>query len=129
MDEVSGGYNVSVLLDAEITYDIRYIGYVVYDEPVYDTQTIIAEIYTYPRQDGGKSDPFIEGYNPSFRFGNQTLDGYFTFKSHDAMVMPGDYVEEIYINLEKDIDVTPGTKFDIIENGTVIGYGTVTGIK
>lgn len=130
VDEVSGGYDVSILLDTEFTYDKTIYGHLYYDEPVYDTQTIVAEIYTYPNQDGGKKDAFADGYNPSFRFGNQTLDGYFTFADDDMiLVMPGDYVEEIYINLEEDIDVTPGTKFDIIENGTVIGYGTVTGIK
>ena len=130
VDEVSGGYDVSILLDTEFTYDKTLYSHLYYDEPVYDTQTLVAEIYTYSRDDGGKTDPFDDGYNPSFRFGNQTLDGYFTYADDDMiLVMPGDYVEEIYINLEEDIDVTPGTKFDIIENGNVIGYGTVTGIK
>lgn len=45
------------------------------------------------------------------------------------LVFAGDYVEGISINLERDIDVEIGDEFDIIENGRVIGTGTVTGIK
>ncbi len=129
VNEVSEGYDVVVMLDVEIHENILYSVHVVTDMPVYNTKIIVADLYTYPRQDGGKTDPFIEFYNPYFRFGSETLNGYFTFPSDLEIVMPGDYVEEIYINLEKDIDVEIGDEFEIVENGRVIGTGKITGMK
>ena len=129
VEEVSEGYDVVVMLDVEIDENIRYAVHVVTDMPTYDTQTIVADLYLYPHPDGGRLNPFFDDYNPYFRFGNDQLKGYFTLPSDIDIVMPGDYVEEIYINLERDIDVEVGTEYEIIENGRVIGTGKVTGIK
>ncbi len=128
VDEISEGYDVVIMLDVEIEENIMYATRVITDRPEYNTKTIVANIYTEPRPEG-KADPIFDHYNPNFRFGSETLKGYITLPSGVDLIFAGDYVEGISINLERDIDVEIGDEFDIIENGKVIGTGTVTGIK
>jgi len=128
-DEVSEGYAVSILLDTVIDYDIRYIGHVVMERPEYDTKTIVVDVFTTPRDEGGKIDPMFEYYNTNFRFGDEMLKGYYTFPSDMVLIMAGDYCEEVYIHLERDIDIGIGDEYEIVENGKVIATGKVKDIK
>ena len=127
VNEASSGWDIEVMLDIEIHEDILYSTFIVEDLQIYNTRTIVAEFYAYTKDQGGKKDAGFEYYNPYFRFGNDTVLGYFTFQEDMTLFFPGDFVEEIYIHPEREVDVKVGDEFEFIENGRVIGTGKVIG--
>jgi len=86
-----------------------------------------AEVYTLPREEGGRHTPFLTGYRPQFYLRTTDVAGQITLPESLKMVLPGDNVR-LYVNLQAPVALEEGLRFAIREGGKTIGVGVVTKI-
>jgi elongation factor Tu len=84
--------------------------------------------YILTKEEGGRSTPFFSGYRPQFYFRTTDVTGNVTLPESVEMVMPGESVNGILVELIKSVPIEPGLSFSIREGGRTVGSGTVTEI-
>ena len=77
-------------------------------------------------EEGGRSKPFFDGYQPQFHFRTTNTTGVIRL-GPDGMALPGDLVEAD-VELGKPIAVSEGLGFAVREGGRTVAAGTVTGL-
>ncbi len=89
----------------------------------------IAQVYVLSKEEGGRHTPFFKGYRPQFYFRTTDVTGSVTeFPEGTEMVMPGDNVDNLRIELITPIAMEEGLRFAIREGGHTVGAGVVTKI-
>ncbi|MCL5021065.1 MAG: elongation factor Tu [Bacteroidetes bacterium] len=89
----------------------------------------IAQVYVLSKEEGGRHTPFFKGYRPQFYFRTTDVTGSATeFPEGTEMVMPGDNVDNLRIELITPIAMEEGLRFAIREGGHTVGAGVVTKI-
>ncbi len=89
----------------------------------------IAQVYVLSKEEGGRHTPFFKGYRPQFYFRTTDVTGSVTeFPEGTEMVMPGDNVDNLKIELITPIAMEEGLRFAIREGGHTVGAGVVTKI-
>jgi len=87
-----------------------------------------ASAYILTKDEGGRHTPFFANYRPQFYFRTTDVTGIVTLPEGTEMVMPGDNVSELYIELIVPIAMEEKLRFAIREGGRTVGSGVVSKI-
>jgi elongation factor Tu len=87
-----------------------------------------AQVYVLKKEEGGRHTPFFNGYRPQFYFRTTDVTGVATLPDGMEMVMPGDNIDNMSIELITPIACEAGLRFAIREGGRTVGAGVVTEI-
>lgn len=87
-----------------------------------------AQVYVLSKEEGGRHTPFSTNYRPQFYFRTTDVTGVVSLPDNIQMVMPGDNVDGLKIELINTIAMEEGLKFAIREGGRTVGAGIVTKI-
>jgi elongation factor Tu len=87
-----------------------------------------AQVYVLSKEEGGRHTPFSTNYRPQFYFRTTDVTGVVTLPEEIQMVMPGDNVKGLKIELIDTIAMEEGLKFAIREGGRTVGAGLVSKI-
>ena len=87
-----------------------------------------AQIYVLSRDEGGRHTPFFNGYRPQFYFRTTDVTGVMNLPAGTEMVMPGDNIDNIEVELISPIAMEEGLRFAVREGGRTVGAGIVTKI-
>jgi len=127
LDEARAGDNVGLLLRGVGKEDVER-GQVVADPGSITPHTVFdAQVYVLTKEEGGRHNPFFDGYRPQFYFQTTDVTGSVSLPSGTEMVMPGDNTE-MSVVLGKSIAMVEGQRFAIREGGRTVGAGRVTKI-
>jgi len=86
------------------------------------------QVYVLSKEEGGRHTPFANNYRPQFYFRTTDVTGVVTLPDTVQMVMPGDNVDGLKVELINSIAMEEGLKFAIREGGRTVGAGIVTKI-
>jgi elongation factor Tu len=127
LDEGRAGDNVGLLLRGIGKDDVER-GQVVADPGSITPHTEFeANVYILTKDEGGRHNPFFDGYRPQFYFRTTDVTGEVRLPEGTEMVMPGDNTE-MSVVLGKPIAMDEGLRFAIREGGRTVGAGRVTRI-
>jgi elongation factor Tu len=87
-----------------------------------------AQVYVLKKEEGGRHTPFFSGYRPQFYFRTTDVTGTLDMPAGVEMVMPGDNLDSITIELITPVAMEEGLTFAIREGGRTVGAGVVTKI-
>ena len=127
LDEAQAGDNVGLLLRGIGKEDVER-GQVVADPGSITPHTEFdAQVYVLTKEEGGRHNPFFDGYRPQFYFRTTDVTGAVKLPGGTEMVMPGDNTE-MTVLLGKAIAMDEGLRFAIREGGRTVGAGRVVKI-
>jgi elongation factor Tu len=127
LDEAQAGDNVGLLLRGIDKEDVER-GQVVADPGSITPHTVFeAQVYVLTKEEGGRHNPFFDGYRPQFYFRTTDVTGSVKLPEGTEMVMPGDNTE-MTVTLGKAIAMDQGLRFAIREGGRTVGAGRVVEI-
>ena len=127
LDEGRAGDNVGLLLRGIGKEDVER-GQVIADPKSITPHTDFdANVYVLTKDEGGRHNPFFDGYRPQFYFRTTDVTGAVSLPEGTEMVMPGDNTEMTVV-LGKPIAMDDGLRFAIREGGRTVGAGRVTKI-
>jgi len=86
------------------------------------------KVYILKKEEGGRHTPFFTGYRPQLYFRTTDVTGVVSLPEGREMVMPGDTVENLDVQLITKIAMEENLKFAIREGGRTVGAGFVTKI-
>jgi len=87
-----------------------------------------AQIYVLKKEEGGRHTPFFNGYRPQFYFRTTDVTGSMKLPEKIDMVMPGDNLDAIEVELITPVAMEEGLRFAVREGGRTVGAGVVTKI-
>jgi elongation factor Tu len=87
-----------------------------------------AQVYVLTKEEGGRHTPFFNGYRPQFYFRTTDVTGVAQLPAGREMVMPGDNVDGMVVELITPIGLEKELRFAIREGGRTVGAGVVTEI-
>ena len=79
-------------------------------------------------KEGGRHSPFFTRIWPQFYFRTTDVTASFTLPEGKQMVMPGDHITDLAVELIYPIAMDKGLHFAIREGGKTVGAGQVTDI-
>ena len=88
----------------------------------------VAEAYILSKDEGGRHTPFFTNYRPQFYFRTTDVTGECQLPSGTEMVMPGDNINDLQVELIAPIAMNEGLRFAIREGGRTVGAGVVSKI-
>ncbi len=80
------------------------------------------------KEEGGRHTPFFTGYRPQFYFRTTDVTAVVELPQGTEMVMPGDNVDGLKVELISPIAMEEGLRFAVREGGHTVGAGVVTKI-
>jgi elongation factor Tu len=128
MDECIAGDNVGLLLRGIEKEDVERGMCVVAPKSITPHTKFKASVYVLTKEEGGRHTPFFNGYRPQFYFRTTDVTGVATLPAGREMVMPGDNVDAIDVELITPIAMEDGLRFAIREGGRTVGAGVVSAI-
>ncbi|MFZ1081542.1 MAG: elongation factor Tu [Candidatus Kryptoniota bacterium] len=129
LDEGIAGDNIGVLLRGVEKTELERGMVIAKPGSITPHTKFIAQVYVLSKEEGGRHTPFFKGYRPQFYFRTTDVTGSATeFPSGTEMVMPGDNVDNLRIELITPIAMEDGLRFAIREGGHTVGAGVVTKI-
>ena len=81
--------------------------------------------YVLTKEEGGRHTPFFNGYRPQFYFRTTDVTGVANLPTGREMVMPGDNVDGMVVELITPVAMEKELRFAIREGGRTVGAGTV----
>jgi elongation factor Tu len=87
-----------------------------------------AEAYILTKEEGGRHTPFFKGYRPQFYFRTTDVTGVVELPEGTEMVMPGDNIAAVTVELITPIAMDKELRFAIREGGRTVGAGVVSDI-
>ena len=128
LDEAQAGDNVGLLLRGIGKEDVER-GQVVADPGSITPHMVFeAQVYVLTKEEGGRHNPFFDGYRPQFYFRTTDVTGSVKLPEGTEMVMPGDNTE-MSVTLIAPIAMDEGLRFAIREGGRTVGAGRVVKIN
>jgi elongation factor Tu len=128
MDDAMAGDNVGLLLRGIEKDELERGMVVVQPKSVTPHTKFKAQVYVLNKEEGGRHTPFFNGYRPQFYFRTTDVTGVAHLPSGREMVMPGDNVDGMDVELITPIAMEDGLRFAIREGGRTVGAGVVTQI-
>ncbi len=128
LDEVRAGDNAGLLLRGVDKDDLERGMVVAKPGSITPHLKFTAQVYVLKKEEGGRHTPFFNGYRPQFYFRTTDVTGVATLPSGTEMIMPGDNVDGMSIELISQIAMEEGLRFAIREGGHTVGAGVVTKI-
>jgi len=127
LDEGRAGDNVGLLLRGIGKDDVERGQVVAALKSITPHTDFEANVYILTKDEGGRHNPFFDGYRPQFYFRTTDVTGEVKLPEGTEMVMPGDNTE-MTVKLGKPIAMDEGLRFAIREGGRTVGAGRVTKI-
>ncbi|MDJ0925849.1 MAG: elongation factor Tu [Acidimicrobiia bacterium] len=127
LDEGQAGDNVGLLLRGIGKDEVERGQVVAVPGSITPHTEFDAQVYVLTKEEGGRHNPFFDGYRPQFYFRTTDVTGTVNLPSGTEMVMPGDNTE-MSVVLGKQIAMDEGLRFAIREGGRTVGAGRVTKI-
>jgi elongation factor Tu len=128
MDEAIAGDNIGLLLRGIEKEDLERGMVVCTPKSITPHTKFKAQVYVLTKEEGGRHTPFFNGYRPQFYFRTTDVTGVANLPSGREMVMPGDNVDGMDVELITPIAMEEGLRFAIREGGRTVGAGVVTQI-
>jgi elongation factor Tu len=127
LDEAVAGDNIGALLRGVKREDIERGQVLAEPGSITPHTKFYAEVYVLSKDEGGRHNPFFDGYKPQFYFRTTDVTGQIRLPEGVEMVMPGDNIE-MTVELITPIAMEEGLRFAIREGGHTVGAGVVTDI-
>jgi elongation factor Tu len=127
LDEGRAGDNVGLLLRGIGKEDVERGQVIAAPGSITPHTEFEANVYILTKDEGGRHNPFFDGYRPQFYFRTTDVTGEVKLPEGTEMVMPGDNTEMTVV-LGKPIAMDEGLRFAIREGGRTVGAGRVTKI-
>jgi elongation factor Tu len=128
LDEAEAGFNCGLLLRGVDKKEIERGMVLAKTASITPHKKFEAQVYVLSKEEGGRHTPFSTNYRPQFYFRTTDVTGVVHLPDEIQMVMPGDNVEKLTIELITPIAMEEGLKFAIREGGRTVGAGVVTKI-
>jgi elongation factor Tu len=128
MDEAIAGDNIGLLLRGVEKDDLERGMCVCAPKSVTPHTKFKASVYVLTKEEGGRHTPFFNGYRPQFYFRTTDVTGVAHLPAGREMVMPGDNVDGMEVELITPIAMEKELRFAIREGGRTVGAGVVTDI-
>ncbi len=128
LDEAVAGFNCGLLLRGIDKEEIERGMVLAKTGSITPHKKFEAQVYILSKEEGGRHTPFSTNYRPQFYFRTTDVTGVVHLPENIQMVMPGDNVEKLAIELITPIAMEEGLKFAIREGGRTVGAGVVTKI-
>jgi len=127
LDEAQAGDNVGLLLRGVGKEDVERGQVVAAPGSINPHTEFDSQVYVLTKEEGGRHNPFFDGYRPQFYFRTTDVTGSIRLAEGTEMVMPGDNTE-MRVELIAPIAMDEGLRFAIREGGRTVGAGRVTKI-
>ena len=127
LDEARAGDNVGLLLRGVGKEDVERGQVVAAPGSITPHTEFDSQVYVLTKEEGGRHNPFFDGYRPQFYFRTTDVTGSIRLSGDTEMVMPGDNTE-MRVELIAPIAMDEGLRFAIREGGRTVGAGRVTKI-
>ena len=124
LDEGQAGDNVGLLLRGIGKEDVERGQVVAVPGSITPHTEFDGQVYVLTKEEGGRHNPFFDGYRPQFYFRTTDVTGSVSLPEGTEMVMPGDNTE-MKVELGKPIAMDEGLRFAIREGGRTVGAGRV----
>jgi elongation factor Tu len=128
LDEGRAGDNVGLLLRGVGKEEVERGQVVAAPGSITPHTDFEAQVYVLTKEEGGRQNPFIDGYRPQFYFRTTDVTGSVKLPEGTEMVMPGDNTE-MNVELINPIAMDEGLRFAIREGGRTVGAGRVVKIN
>jgi len=128
LDEVTAGDNAGLLLRGVEKDELERGMVIAKTGSITPHKKFSAQVYVLKKDEGGRHTPFLNGYRPQFYFRTTDVTGVTTLPAGIEMVMPGDNVDNMQIELISDVAMEEGLRFAIREGGRTVGAGVVSKI-
>ncbi|HAW08533.1 MAG TPA: elongation factor Tu [Bacteroidetes bacterium] len=128
LDEGQAGDNVGLLLRGVEKKDLERGMVISKPGSITPHHHFHAQIYVLKKEEGGRHTPFYNGYRPQFYFRTTDVTGSLQLPEGIEMVIPGDNLNDIEIELIAPIAMEEGLRFAVREGGKTVGAGVVTKI-
>jgi len=129
LDEGRAGDNVGLLLRGVDKNEIERGMVLAKPGSITPHTKFHAQIYVLKKEEGGRHTPFFTGYRPQFYFRTTDVTGSLYLPEGKEMVLPGDNLSDINIELITPVAMEEGLRFAIREGGRTVGAGVVTKIE
>ena len=90
--------------------------------------TFNTQVLFLTKEEGGRHTPIYGGYRPQFYFRTTDVTGVLNVPEGIEMIMPGDNVDNLHVELITPVAMEEGLHFAIREGGRTVGAGVVTKI-
>ena len=127
LDQGQAGDNVGLLLRGIGKDDVERGQVIAALKSITPHTEFEGNVYVLTKNEGGRHNPFFDGYRPQFYFRTTDVTGSVALPEGTEMVMPGDNTE-MTVTLGKPIAMDEGLRFAIREGGRTVGAGRVTKI-
>jgi elongation factor Tu len=127
LDQGQAGDNVGLLLRGIGKEDVERGQVIAAPGSITPHTDFEGNVYVLTKNEGGRHNPFFDGYRPQFYFRTTDVTGSVKLPEGTEMVMPGDNTE-MTVTLGKPIAMDEGLRFAIREGGRTVGAGRVTKI-
>jgi elongation factor Tu len=128
LDEVQAGDNAGLLLRGVEKNELERGMVIAKPGSITPHKKFTTQVYVLKKEEGGRHTPFFTGYRPQFYFRTTDVTGVATLPQGTEMVMPGDNVDNMSVELISPIAMEEGLRFAIREGGHTVGAGVVTKI-
>ena len=128
LDYAEAGDNVGVLLRGIDKRDVERGMVLAAPGTITPHTKFKCQVYVLKKEEGGRHKPFFSGYRPQFYFRTTDVTGTIKLPEGREMVMPGDNVDGMEVELIVPVAMEEGLRFAIREGGRTIGAGVVTEI-
>ena len=128
LDQGEAGDNVGVLLRGIDRTEVERGQVLAKPGTVTPHTKFKAQVYVLTKEEGGRHTTFGQHYRPQFYFRTTDVTGSVSLPAGVEMVMPGDNVDGMEVELISPVAMEKGLKFAIREGGRTIGAGVVTEI-
>ncbi|MFA6522496.1 MAG: elongation factor Tu [Patescibacteria group bacterium] len=129
LNEGMAGDNAGVLLRGIKKEDVMRGMVLSAPKSVKPHKKFVGELYALTKEEGGRHKPFFKGYKPQFYVRTTDVTGELIDLGEGAeMVMPGDTMHSVTIELIQPVAMEEKMRFAIREGGRTVGAGVVTQI-
>ncbi|HOJ04314.1 MAG TPA: elongation factor Tu [Bacteroidota bacterium] len=128
LDEGMAGDNVGLLLRGVDKTELERGMVLAKIGSITPHKKFLAQVYVLKKEEGGRHTPFFNNYRPQFYFRTTDVTGIVVLPEGVEMVMPGDNVDGMTIELISEIAMEEGLRFAVREGGRTVGSGLVTKI-
>ena len=128
LDEGQAGDNVGLLLRGVDKTELERGMVICKPGSITPHTKFTCQVYVLSKEEGGRHTPFFNGYRPQFYFRTTDVTGVAQLPAGTEMVMPGDNVDGLSVELITPVAMEEGLRFAIREGGRTVGAGVVTKI-
>jgi elongation factor Tu len=128
LDEGRAGDNVGVLLRGIKKEEVWRGQVVAKPKSITPHKKFKAQVYVLKKEEGGRHTPFFTNYRPQFYMRTTDVTGMIKLPEGLKMIMPGDNVDAMEVELIETVALEKEQKFAIREGGKTIGAGVITEI-